>query len=506
MAIRRCPYCKAIIDGIVEYCSNCGTQLLFPEDESKEEDIPGDKIVEEEEEEETLEATEEELEKEEPSAELEEEEEITEEKKEEVEEKEEIEITTPSLGEEIDIHDIEAMRMGEAKELVKKETQRLWESVGAGEGMKSTSVEIEMPISPEEAKSKLSETLEEELTGEQEEAMKTEGEPPSSAVPEEEEGPEIEEELQAEEKEGIEVTPPPQREEIDLRSIRLRRTPDTEKREKEEIDRFVESVKEERAAEAQPSKEEIPPSEEIEMEKSKEIDLQSIRMRKTPDTEEREKIEIERFVESIKRERERVRQNFSPGVEIPPPKEMGEETSEIKEKIPPWAEKIKEEPPLELEDKEEEKKIEEPATLEADLREEEIGTPEDKPSPPTEEPLPKEDKPPPTEKEIGLPEEVDQKVPFAREIREKRKRAMRRQRSRYYAWLKARAFDFVFIAAFSLICLWLASRLMAISLYRLISTSGPPVVVFYFVLLLFYFGFFILFLGETPGDRLFRRD
>ncbi|MCK4364114.1 MAG: hypothetical protein KAW85_04880, partial [Candidatus Aminicenantes bacterium] len=57
MAIRRCPYCKAIIDGVAEYCSNCGTQLLFPEDEFKEEEIPGDKIVEEEEkEEETLEA------------------------------------------------------------------------------------------------------------------------------------------------------------------------------------------------------------------------------------------------------------------------------------------------------------------------------------------------------------------------------------------------------------------------------------------------------------------
>ncbi len=49
MAIRRCPYCKAIIDGVAEYCSNCGTQLLFPEDESKEEEIPGDRIVEEEE-------------------------------------------------------------------------------------------------------------------------------------------------------------------------------------------------------------------------------------------------------------------------------------------------------------------------------------------------------------------------------------------------------------------------------------------------------------------------
>jgi hypothetical protein len=107
---------------------------------------------------------------------------------------------------------------------------------------------------------------------------------------------------------------------------------------------------------------------------------------------------------------------------------------------------------------------------------------------------------------IGIPEEVDQKVPFTREIREKRKRAKRRRRSRFYAWVKSRAFDFVFIGAFCLICLGLASRLMRVSLFSLISATGPPILVFYFVLLLFYFGFFILFLGETPGDRLFPRD
>src|SRR4030043_362309 len=49
MAIRRCPYCKAIIDEQDKYCNNCGTQLLFPEDEFVEEEIPGDKIVDEDE-------------------------------------------------------------------------------------------------------------------------------------------------------------------------------------------------------------------------------------------------------------------------------------------------------------------------------------------------------------------------------------------------------------------------------------------------------------------------
>ncbi|MGB8952748.1 MAG: zinc ribbon domain-containing protein [Candidatus Aminicenantales bacterium] len=48
MAIKRCPYCKAIIDESEQYCNNCGTQLLFPEDEFIEEDIPGEKIIYEE--------------------------------------------------------------------------------------------------------------------------------------------------------------------------------------------------------------------------------------------------------------------------------------------------------------------------------------------------------------------------------------------------------------------------------------------------------------------------
>jgi len=46
VAIKRCPYCRSIIDEADRYCENCGTQLLFPEDENIEEDIPGEKILE----------------------------------------------------------------------------------------------------------------------------------------------------------------------------------------------------------------------------------------------------------------------------------------------------------------------------------------------------------------------------------------------------------------------------------------------------------------------------
>ncbi len=45
MGIKRCPYCRALVEEDALYCRQCGTQLLFPEDENIEEDIPGDKIV-----------------------------------------------------------------------------------------------------------------------------------------------------------------------------------------------------------------------------------------------------------------------------------------------------------------------------------------------------------------------------------------------------------------------------------------------------------------------------
>ena len=46
MAITRCPYCHSIIDENDKYCNNCGTQLIFSEDQEIEEEIPGEKIIE----------------------------------------------------------------------------------------------------------------------------------------------------------------------------------------------------------------------------------------------------------------------------------------------------------------------------------------------------------------------------------------------------------------------------------------------------------------------------
>jgi RNA polymerase subunit RPABC4/transcription elongation factor Spt4 len=63
MGIKRCPYCRALISDEDQYCKNCGTQLLFPEDEDVEEEIPGDKIIEDDRHRETAEELDEDIDK-----------------------------------------------------------------------------------------------------------------------------------------------------------------------------------------------------------------------------------------------------------------------------------------------------------------------------------------------------------------------------------------------------------------------------------------------------------
>jgi|GEM_PF-882547 len=73
--------------------------------------------------------------------------------KEEGEEKEKgekEEAVTPPQVEETDIKDAGALRMSEAKELVRKETQKLWASVGKGKEESSPDIEIEFPLPHEE--------------------------------------------------------------------------------------------------------------------------------------------------------------------------------------------------------------------------------------------------------------------------------------------------------------------------------------------------------------------
>jgi len=147
MAIRRCPYCKAIIDEQDKYCNNCGTQLLFPEDEFVEEEIKGDRIVDEDasKEEKLEEESDEEGDSEEEEEEEEEEEPDDEEEAEEEEDDDSGELEETDEGEEEDSEeDLGDEEEGEEEELEDEKDQLEMEAEQAlGEGSRKQEAEEE---------------------------------------------------------------------------------------------------------------------------------------------------------------------------------------------------------------------------------------------------------------------------------------------------------------------------------------------------------------------------
>jgi hypothetical protein len=266
-------------------------------------------------------------------------------------------------------------------------------------------------------------------------------------------------------------------------------------------------------------------------------------LEKVIDPEEKEKAEIEKFLKSLKEDRDEW------NGEIPPTDEL-----------PPWAEKIKDEQPdkmpafnaggegesqtndepleefsveeeqneevLPLEEApvaEEEVKLEEVEVLEPvgvtpedevpeveipeeDVVEEEITSEEVTEEDAFEEIVPVEEATLP-DTSMGLPEGVEQEsLPFdekaSAELEEKEKSPP----SRLSIWLKSRAFDVLFIAALWIVTLHIASRMLSTNLFRLISDSVLPVIAFYLALLAVYLFLFFLFLGQTLGDHLFPHE
>ncbi len=269
-------------------------------------------------------------------------------------------------------------------------------------------------------------------------------------------------------------------------------------------------------------------------------------LEKVIDPEEKEKAEIEKFLRSLKDDRDEW------DGEIPPTDEL-----------PPWAEKIKdekldempavdtggEEEVQEFEEPKEDLHVEEEQTEEEEAVEEEsppivdeegteekeevlrpMGlTPEDEvpdvkiPEEETEEEeavkeekveeeLAEEEVP---EKEeatmpdtgMGIPEGVEQEnLPFADKSSEELEDEEKSSPSILSTWLKSRAFDVLFIAALWIVTLHIASRMLSTNLFKLISASVLPVVAFYLVLLAVYLFLFFLFLGQTLGDHLFHYE
>lgn len=418
MAVRRCPYCKAIIDENSEYCSNCGTQLLFPEDEFIEEEIPGEKIVDEEpEEEEPMRSKKKSSKKDEL---------LPEEKDEE----------SAELKEDED----ESVKPPEPIEKEKKE-----ELVEAAEPIEEERDESEP--SPEQAEQ--IENVEEPLAEGEIDEKKEE---PSPATPpdmdekiKKEEEPIVEGDVGQDTGEPLPITPPEVREMM-----------------------------------------------EEEGEGQKEFTFKTDELKRIVDPAEKEKQEIERFLASIKKERgekDALEEEI-----LPDPSEIKKGILETKDELPPWAEKIKEPLPGEVPFSEEEEEREEPLETEEEAL-------------PVEAEEPHDETISPYDSVIDIQEGVYQEsLPFDKEKREETKGISVRSPSRFSVWLKSRVFDLLFIGTIWLIALWIASRLMEVPLFKLISASGLPVVIFYLVLLICYFFLFLYFMGNTLGEHLFSRE
>jgi len=396
MAIRRCPYCKAIIDESQKYCNNCGTQLLFPEDENIEEDIKGEKIIDED---------------------FRDEPEDGEDADEQV------------LEEEIDLEDVIDGEVDFPDEKREEPAQP---------------IEDEGPAEPEPQEPEPREAaplLEPEKSGAGEIAAAVQSAPGGDEIAKKiEEKPtpgEPDAPIEAEAKAEVGTDPA------------AREPKDTSAR--DEIARLIEA-----------------------MEK---------KQRQAGLTEKEEKV-ISRLEDSGN--------------------------------LPPWADVAREtggSGPVEEDEseKEEEKVIGAGDTV--DFEEEVMAHAEE---------MTAEEKPPTDQKTIGIPERItkttseiapdrDEEIPGTaaaveimkdQEDIEEPNVEERESRLGFFGRLKAVVFDLIFIALVWLGTVWLASRLMAVPLTRLVAASAGPLAIFFLVLFVGYMFLFLFFLGETLGGRL----
>ena len=75
----------------------------------------------------------------------------------------------------------------------------------------------------------------------------------------------------------------------------------------------------------------------------------------------------------------------------------------------------------------------------------------------------------------------------------------------FSVFFKSKAFDILFVGVFWLVALWLAAHAMGQTLFEILAAVSGPMLLLYAVFVLLYFFLFKFFLGETLGDRLFRR-
>ncbi len=388
MTIKRCPYCKAIIDDSAEYCSNCGTKLLFPEDEFIEEDIPGEKILNDEVEPEKPESDESETSLEEielPTA------------VESVLESEDVNEQPPDLSE-----DDDKVVLDEPEEIEEPE-----EPSGEESG--------EIPDKPEDSPKGIEDSVYHMDINEKGELHIEKEETASKPLPE----------------------TPPERADIQTESQEFV-TMEELKEPEPEADQETETKPEE------------------EDDSYRNGDQMSIF-----DPVEKEKKDIEQFLDTLKKER---------GKEIPAPADT--ETG-----FPPWAKEISQ-------DKAEEDEV----SLDVETEIEPDGI--------EEEPLEEEKEPSFQEERFPLVEDKESTEDLG---------LIPDHQSGLLRWIKSRLFDLLLVSGVWFLAVWLASRMLGLSAFRLISSSTEWVLILLGIFLFKYFFLFFFFLGRTLGDHLFPR-
>jgi RNA polymerase subunit RPABC4/transcription elongation factor Spt4 len=468
MAIIRCPYCHAIIDENDKYCNNCGTQLLFPEDESVEEEIPGEKIIDAEEDEE-----EKDYDLDEPGK------------------------TTTALLEENEEGETEEERTAEPV------TGPAAESGSEG---KPEEVILVDEIATQDAAAKEDEPGSTNVLPEEPES------PPVRTVAPEEETrpyPARPTEKAGSEDETVELSPPQENHENvaaadtgphEEKSAK----PETEEVRTEEID----NGEDQGGAPVPPA---VPATFD-----TRELDGMG-------KTVELGKDQVDRMIQVMAEKQKEASQ--AEASEPVPEKKTGT--------LPPWADRIKgaagivegeetreavgkEPTPRDNEEEElfprrkptdsgigfPERVTQASLPFGAATRQEEEGAEEEEAAPePAAEPVEPEG---PARAEMQRPGREGAPVEAPEEKQPEFEEEAPRPPFQFSVFLKAKAFDFLFIGVFWLVALWVAARSMDATLFELLSVTSALALLLYLIFLGLYFFLFKFFLGETLGDRLFK--
>lgn len=509
MAITRCPYCHSLVDETSKYCQNCGTQLLFPEDEEIEEDIPGEKIIEVEEEEPGagLTAEEEELEEKTgetsasgPVYELEETEDEPQE--EEAEEAEEI-----TLIEEIER--LESDRgVDESRKPESAETTQVLEPLPAGEEA-AAAAEAEAEPAAERVETaevfEAAEEVEPEETEEEEEETRLMAEPePEYEASSGEHPPAVEAggETPAEEPAASDTVAGGAQAAAKLGTFDTHELEDISKTTdlgRLRLDRLFDEIMEdgeerrkvEKESEQEPKKSSgtLPPWADAMIRGGETPAVGgTAEERSSPGTDER--FTPSALAEEAERELEARSTSYRTEREVGGPagrRPRSDSTIGLPEKVTPLS------IPFETEEAEEEEAGEEEDFLPAEEAEEE-------------EELEKE-------KAAGAPcgpaaaPAAERPEATARDIVEKPFAVEKAEEARPFSFstfIKSRLFDVLFVGVFWLVGLWLAAHSMGATIFDLLAVTSRPLLVFLAVLVAVYIFLFKFFLGETLGDRLFR--